>query len=88
MVVQVVCCFLAIACSVHNALFKLFAIDIPPAVDRYPTGGRFLDQLLEAAPFYRRKRIDLTNIPRFARLHSLLPYSYRCVAVAFAYDDL
>jgi hypothetical protein len=31
--------------------------------------------------------MDLSNIIKLARLHSLLPYSYRCVTVAFAYDD-
>jgi hypothetical protein len=41
---------------------------------------------LEAGPFCRRKRIDLTNTTKFDALHSLLPYSYRCVPAAFEYD--
>ena len=45
-----------------------------------------LGPTLEAAPFCRRKRIDVTNAVKLAQLHSLLPYSYRCVTVAFKYD--
>jgi hypothetical protein len=42
---------------------------------------------LDGVPICRHKRIDLTNVMKLARLHQLLPYSYRRVTVAFAYDD-
>jgi hypothetical protein len=33
-------------------------------------------------------RTDLANVIKLAQLHSLLPYSYRCVTVGFEYDGV
>jgi hypothetical protein len=57
--------------------------DLRRAHRRWP----ILGLTLEAWPYCRRKRIDLTNVTKLDGLHSFLPYSYPCVPVAFEYGD-